>query len=396
MTENKTSQVAEFQGLYGPFTVSERVLQRIWLRGDFDGARLRLTDGRAVRVLSPGRWNLLAGPDFLGADLVIGDRPAHGDVEVHFHAADWRAHGHGDDPAYDRVVLHVVLFPPPAGAAVARDLPVLPLLPVLNRDLEECAADDALEQLTARDEARRFADLAARPAAQRLALLHGHARARWDRKVRQARARIERLGWTAAAHHAALEILGYRHNRVPMLALATRRPLAEWGIAEAAESFYAEQSGWCRHGVRPANHPLRRLRQYAGWVAARPDWPDRLAALARVLPENLPGAGEPDATRRARRQLAAWQAAAGAELSGGRLRGTRAGTWLGDGALPLGAALTGREAYAAWFHGQPGDQPARIARILRQLEISGRPAQPHCQGLAQGLLGWLIEHDGCT
>ena len=40
--------VAEFQGLYGPFTVAEKVLQKIWLRRDFALPRARLTDGRAV------------------------------------------------------------------------------------------------------------------------------------------------------------------------------------------------------------------------------------------------------------------------------------------------------------------------------------------------------------
>ena len=45
--------VAEFQGLYGPFTIAERVLQKIWLRQDFDGHAARLADGRA---LEPGQY----------------------------------------------------------------------------------------------------------------------------------------------------------------------------------------------------------------------------------------------------------------------------------------------------------------------------------------------------
>jgi len=33
---NNSYHVAEMQGLYGPFTIAERVVQKIWLRGDFD------------------------------------------------------------------------------------------------------------------------------------------------------------------------------------------------------------------------------------------------------------------------------------------------------------------------------------------------------------------------
>ena len=76
--------VAEIQGLYGPYLFPEKLLQKIWLRGDFDGSAAHLVDGRPVQLLDPGRWNLLGGPDFRGARLryddvceVTGDGAAH-------------------------------------------------------------------------------------------------------------------------------------------------------------------------------------------------------------------------------------------------------------------------------------------------------------------------------
>src|SRR5215217_3600747 len=89
--------VAEIQGLYGSFSFPEKLLQKIWLRGDFDRASAITSDGRRVRVLHPGKWNLLGGPDFTGARLRFMDEPLreiHGDIEVHLRAADWDAHGH--------------------------------------------------------------------------------------------------------------------------------------------------------------------------------------------------------------------------------------------------------------------------------------------------------------
>ena len=51
-------------GLYGPFTLTERVVQKIWLRGDFTQRRMMLTDGRDLEIRFTGQWNLLGGPDF--------------------------------------------------------------------------------------------------------------------------------------------------------------------------------------------------------------------------------------------------------------------------------------------------------------------------------------------
>src|SRR5581483_70215 len=126
------------------------------------------------------------------------------------------------------------------------------------------------------------------PARELETLLQRHAAARWKQKLRFARLRLERLGWEPACHHAALEILGYRFNRAPMLRLAGEWPLREWanGAVQPDELFRAEAEleGWSLQGVRPANHPRTRLRQYAAWTHARPDWPARLLASAAEWP----------------------------------------------------------------------------------------------------------------
>lgn len=392
-------QIHEMQGLYGPFTLAERVVQKIWLRQDFEVQGACLLDGRRLVVLRPGAWNLLAGPDFRGARLVLDGRQVTGDVEVHFHASDWRSHGHDADPAYDNVVLHVVMFPPSDLRAVARSrrgepLPTLVLLPLLNRGLEEYASDDALENLTARDAAEKLAGLARLSPEERRGQLLARARTRWTQKVRYAGIRLQKLGWAAAAHHTALEILGYRRNRAAMLAVAARHPLASWGGGLDPAAVYAEGGNiWQTPGVRPANHPRRRLRQYAAWASRAPDWPQRLARIVEgVSAPPAPALAFGPAERR-RLGVAALRAKICEEITGGNLSGSRLDTLVCDGLLPLLAAGSGRDLLPLWFHWFVGDVPGEVRRGLVALGLAAAGAGPQCHGWAQGLLGWIIERE---
>ena len=397
--ETAHGAVAEIQGLYGPFSFPEKLLQKIWARGDFNRAAAITADGQRVAVRHPGKWNLLGGPDFRGARLRFDDGPEiTGDVELHLRAGDWGAHAHARDPAYDHVLLHVVLFPPEPGhvtvGAQGRAIPVLALLPLLHHDLEEFAAEEAIETLAGRTAEKIPEELAALGATELTALLREHATRRWRQKVHFARLRTHRLGWEAACHLTALEILGYRFNRAPMLRLAVRWPLGEWsgGAVKADEIFAAEADTWSLQGVRPANHPRTRVRQYAAWARARPDWPAQLAAFATRLPD-LPRADATGAMRRAH-GLAALRKIFAA-LCGGAVGGTRLDNLVCDGFLPLLAAHGGHEneSPGVWFHWWPGDLPPQLARGLRELGIFSGRTRPACHGAAQGLLGWLLERE---
>jgi len=393
------SFVEEIQGLYGAFSFPEKLLQKIWLRGDFNRAAALTVDGRCVRVLHPGKWNLLGGPDFLGARLRFDDGPAFtGDVEAHLHAADWEAHGHARDPAYDKVVLHVVLFPPDAArttrGAAGREIPMVALLPLLHHSLEEFAAEEAVEKLAQRAIARLPDELGGLPAPEQVALLERQAEARWQQKVRFARLRVQRLGWEEACHHAALEVLGYRFNRAPMLRAAGRWSLEQWtsGAISPDEAYAAEAGGWSLQGVRPANRPHLRLRQYAAWNRARADWPARLVTLAAELPPVAAGATTRDVRRLHR--LADLRERAMDAVCAGEVAGTRFDTLWCDGLLPLLAVPTGHGWPRGWFHWYAGDLPPWLTTGLRHLGLNDGREQPSCHGLAQGLLAWLLEQEG--
>ena len=104
-------------------------------------------------------------------------------------------------------------------------------------------------------------------------------------------------------------------------------------------------------------------------------------------------AGTRDVRRRHRFTALREEWAAG--LCGGVVGGTRFDTLVCDGFLPLLASVAERDGArrAIWFHWFAGDLPPLVTSGLRELGVFSGRAQPACHGVAQGLLGWLIERE---
>ncbi len=89
-------------------TFPEIVLHYIWQSGLWKEFPQNTTDGQVIEILSTGRHNTDAGPDFTNVHLRIGGQEWFGNVEMHLASSDWYKHRHHLDKAYDSVVLHVV------------------------------------------------------------------------------------------------------------------------------------------------------------------------------------------------------------------------------------------------------------------------------------------------
>lgn len=85
----------------------EALYHYLWLHRMF-GSQFLSGEGKKIEILSPGRHNVDAGPDFSTARIRIDGEEWIGNVEIHVKASDWMRHGHHSDPAYDSVILHVV------------------------------------------------------------------------------------------------------------------------------------------------------------------------------------------------------------------------------------------------------------------------------------------------
>jgi len=64
--------------------------------------------GSPIEIINFGKLNYDAGPDFINAEIVIGNQLWVGCVEMHVNSSDWDLHHHSKDSSYQNVILHVV------------------------------------------------------------------------------------------------------------------------------------------------------------------------------------------------------------------------------------------------------------------------------------------------
>jgi hypothetical protein len=274
-----------------PSLLSERQLHLVWRLGWYRRRGLLLEDGRPLEVLFPGHPAAGGGPDFRDARLRIAGVEVAGDVELHLEPSGWRRHGHGGDSGYAGVVLHVALhrefFADRSAFRDRAPAAELVLEPQLELSVAELAAWTGIDP----------PGPAAEDAGGLLGRLEALGRSRFERR-RAAFARAAAAsGYEEALYRGLMTALGYRLNKAPFAELARLVPRsATRGLDRGAlERRYGEAAAplpWRTAGVRPTNHPARRL---AGWCRLLPGFPGSLSALdAAALVERSDGLIGPD------------------------------------------------------------------------------------------------------
>jgi hypothetical protein len=317
-----TTRTAEASGWREPAQrpvapFSERHLQCVWFDPRLRPQELETSRGEKVTIVDPGVWNLESGPDFLGASVRIGPgrRQVAGDVEVHVHPSDWKAHGHASDPAYSRVRFHVTFFP----GAVDESLFPRGTSQIALRDALHADPQFSFESIDV-TEYPYGARAAMPPCSQVLrdlspdekaVVLEAAGEERLRRKAERMAVALREKGPAQAVYEECLCALGYKHNKLAGRMLADRLPVAElrehaagdattayalllgvagliplrassrwdrgtrafvrtlwdtwWKHNEKWASRCLDHSAWRTAGVRPANHPARRLMAAACW-----------------------------------------------------------------------------------------------------------------------------------
>ena len=266
-------------------TLTERHVQAIWYDESLRPKRLVTRRGETVSVVSPGEWNLEAGPDFRNAVLEIGDAHVRivGDVEVHLAPADWDFHRHGADPNYRNVIAHVTWGCGPE----PRSLPASAVSIWLGRFVtsETSFSPEAID-LMAYPYARLPGDI--RPcecrygrdpdAARKLLVAAGTHRL--EMKARRLAGRLCEVGGTGADapsqvfYSEVMTALGYKRNTAQFRAVSERVPIAALPRDEAAARIALLTAGsfetWNRSCLRPNNTPEKRLASAAAVFTETP------------------------------------------------------------------------------------------------------------------------------
>ncbi len=83
---------------------------KMWQQLLLNRSELTTEGGEPIRIIYPGRSNDDQGADFRDAVIATKRGVIKGDIEVHVKSSDWRAHRHHQSPAYNWVILHVVVW----------------------------------------------------------------------------------------------------------------------------------------------------------------------------------------------------------------------------------------------------------------------------------------------
>ncbi len=130
----------------------EDLLRHIWLKRLFDSSQLKTVEGRSVHILESGTLHRGAGPDFRNAVIRIDGTIFHGDIEFHRTIQEWISHHHHTDPAYNSVILHVVLQGKADHTASlsGRIIPTIILEPFLHSSIEHLSDQLSREEFFSR------------------------------------------------------------------------------------------------------------------------------------------------------------------------------------------------------------------------------------------------------
>jgi hypothetical protein len=205
---------------------SEKDVVAAWQNCMRSGMALTTEQGEPVEIIYPGRRNDGQGADYRDAVITTGGRLMKGDIEVHVRSGDWISHRHHLDPAYNRVVLHVVMWhdrEAPTNLCNGGTVPVLALSTGTEASPEKGSIVPHPSVLSTPC-ARGISGIAI----ERLGgFLDRAGDARFLAKAAEFQVELSQTGAGQVLYRGIMGALGYSRNKVACFELADRLPLVK-------------------------------------------------------------------------------------------------------------------------------------------------------------------------
>jgi len=253
---------------------------------------MKLTDGKNFKLIYQGDYNANeSGPDFLNAKIEIEGIIWSGNVEIHVKSKDWYAHNHHFDNAYDSVILHVVYQ---YNGDVKIGETILPVLEIKDYiDMNHYRRFEKL--LKAKKTILCGSALMEFPSIYFIEMKERALVQRLSRKTNNLFQTVHSTDPKNVLYFLIARAMGTKVNQFPFEELTYRLPLSiikqmkkkrqAQAICLASGLFIPEsendvlistrlnqngtfdnrvfKSAWKQGGVRPSNHPYKRIVQFA-------------------------------------------------------------------------------------------------------------------------------------
>jgi len=279
----------------------ELQLQAHWFAGHF-GNEFLSTEGKKIVIKQFGFWNKSAGPDFIHCCIEIDGKTIKGDIELDHSTAHWELHGHHQSPRFENVILHVCFSTDtPKRFTRTQSNKFIPQLCITSEQLNQISTEK-VNSLSTAIPGRCSLPLEQASAEKINQLLTLAAKHRINRKAKLSNKLIESHGPKQALWTQLAETLGYKNNTLNFHVLAQRIPIKElkqysefeiqailfgasnflhpdlhkkapqdsqawleslwdfwWSVRQKFEFSPERSIKWNLAGIRPVNHPQRRL-----------------------------------------------------------------------------------------------------------------------------------------
>ncbi len=203
----------------------ENQIIKIWQCQLLDRTELATEDDEPVEIIYPGRINDDQGADFRDAVIATRGKLIKGDIELHVKSSGWQAHRHHQDPVYNRVVLHVVMWHDTKLATKLQNgesIPTLALHKYLKSPISPCPDGECSPAALGMP---CFGAAGRLTTGFMVEFLDNAGEERFLAKAARFQSDLAQTEASQSLYQGIMGALGYSKNKLPFLELARRLPL---------------------------------------------------------------------------------------------------------------------------------------------------------------------------